>query len=116
MFYERLSYLCKQNDITVTEVASKHLGVAASAATNWKHGANPRADVVIRAAQYFGVATDYLLGLTDNPVCQAPTSGHELEIQQATALLRSASDTARTAAIAALQAVVEALDAMELQE
>ncbi|MBR3765301.1 MAG: helix-turn-helix transcriptional regulator [Clostridia bacterium] len=108
MFYERLNQLCRQHGTTITELARTQLGVASSAATNWKHGASPRSDVVTRAAAYFGVSTDYLLGLTDSPVPAA--SGMAPDIEQAISLLEKASPTARSAALAALQAVVAAID------
>lgn len=108
MFYERLNQLCKLYGTTVTEVATAHLGVASSAATNWKHGASPRCDVVIRAAEHFGVSTDYLLGLSETP--SAPASPAEAEVLQAFSLLSSASGSARKAALAAMRAVITAID------
>lgn len=107
MFYERLSQLCKAHGTSVTEVACTHLGVASSAATNWKRGASPRSDIVIRAAQHFGVSTDYLLGLSDTPT---PPADADQTLSQAAALLYSASPTARAAALAAVQAIVKAID------
>ncbi len=108
MFYERLNQLCKLHGTTVTEVATTHLGVASSAATNWKHGASPRCDVVTRAAEHFGVSTDYLLGLSDTPA--APASPAEAEVLQALNLLSSASGSARKAALAAMRAVILSID------
>ena len=109
MFYERLNQLCKQHGTSVTEVATSCLGVASSAATNWKRGASPRSDIVIRAAQHFGVTTDYLLGLADSPAPQPNPSAAD-PLQDALALLRTASDAAQAASLAAIQAIVAALD------
>lgn len=108
MFYERLNQLCKQHGTNITEVAARQLGVASSAATNWKHGATPRSDVVIRAAEYFSVSTDYLLGLTDVPTPH--TVNENPDVQRAAMLLEAASPTARAAALAALQAIITAID------
>lgn len=108
MFYERLNQLCKLHGTTVTEVATTHLGVASSAATNWKHGASPRCDIVVRAAEHFGVSADYLLGLSETPA--VPDSPAEAEVLQALNLLSSASESARKAALAAMQAVIASID------
>lgn len=109
MFYDRLNYLCRMNNTNITEVATVHLGVANSAPTSWKKGASPRAEVVIRAAEHFGVSADYLLGLTDIPT---PLSAHaaSVEVQSAAAKLSAASETSRKAAIAAIDAILAALD------
>lgn len=114
MFYERLNQLCKQHGTTITEVTTTQLGAASSAATNWKRGASPRSDIVIRAAEHFGVSTDYLLGRTDSPtppdLLRSPTA------QTAATLLCHASESARTAALAAMQAVINAIDGIDQQD
>ena len=38
-----------------------------STASGWKKGSQPNASVVAKAAEYFGVSADYLLGLIDEP-------------------------------------------------
>lgn len=110
MFYDRLVTLCRMHGTNITEVAVTHLQVASSAPAGWKKGASPRSDVVIRAAEYFGVSADYLLGLTDVP---APLSAQEAapEVQSVVLKLSAASDGARKAAIAAAEAVINAIDA-----
>lgn len=110
MFYDRLVTLCRMHGINITEVAVTHLQVASSAPAGWKKGASPRSDVVIRAAKYFGVSADYLLGLTDLP---APPSDSPATaaVQAAAAKLSAASDPARQAAIAAIDAIISTLDA-----
>lgn len=109
MFYERLNHLCRMHGTNITEVATVYLGVANSAPTSWKKGASPRAEVIIRAAQHFGVTADYLLGLTDIPVPLSALEGNA-EVQDAAAKLTAASAPARKAAIAAMEAVLAALD------
>ena len=111
MFYDRLVTLCRLHGTNITEVAVTHLHVASSAPSSWKKGACPRADVVIRAAEYFGVSTDYLLGLTELPAPPATSETAAEEIQAVAAQLCSASPEARKAAIAAVKAIVTALDA-----
>lgn len=110
MFYDRLVTLCRLHGTNITEVAVTHLNVASSAPSSWKKGASPRSDVVIRAAEHFGVSTDYLLGLTDLPTPPASGSGDAPEVQAAAARLCSASPTARATAIAAMQTIIDVLD------
>lgn len=43
----------------------KELGFSSAAATHWKSGANPNADVLLKISDYFDVSVDYLLGKTD---------------------------------------------------
>ena len=109
MFYERLNHLCRLHGTNITEVATVHLGVANSAPTSWKKGASPRAEVVIRAAQHFGVTADYLLGLTEIPAPLAVQEASD-EVQSAAVKLSAASAPARKAAIAAMEAILATLD------
>lgn len=112
MFYDRLVTLCRMHGTNITEVAVTHLNVASSAPSSWKKGASPRSDVVIRAAEYFDVSADYLLGLTDLPLPPATSvTGDTPAVQSAAAQLCAASPTAREAAIAAMKAVIETIDA-----
>lgn len=67
MFYERLSELSEKNGTTVSHVSVSILGCGNSTATGWKKGSQPSAGVVAKAAEYFGVSADYLLGLIDEP-------------------------------------------------
>ncbi len=114
MFYERLKLVCEQSGTTITTVAVKYLGVTSATPTGWKRGAYPRADVVIKAAKYFCVSADYLLGLVDDPMLiqasAAPLSDDEKEIQDVAALLRDASAPARSAALASVRSIVAAID------
>lgn len=82
MFYERLEALCKQHNTTVSVFVRDVLGLNSSSATGWKRGSSPRASVVLEAAKYFGVSTDYLLGRSDDPT---------LHLEDITKMLRSTS-------------------------
>lgn len=111
MFYERLSQLCRLHGTNITEVAVTELHVTSAAPSAWKKGATPRADVVARAAQHFGVSADYLLGLTDVPLTICRTADTTTEASRAALVkLCSASPTACEAAIAAMEAVIDAID------
>lgn len=48
------------------------LGFSPTALAEWNRGkAKPTVDAIIKIANYFGVSTDYLLGLTDLPLAPA---------------------------------------------
>ena len=72
MFYERLESLCKQHNISVSVFVRDVLGLNSSSATGWKRGSSPRSSVVLKAAKYFGVSTDYMLGYSDDPTLRLP--------------------------------------------
>lgn len=67
MFYERLSGLCEKNGSTISAVTIQVLGCGNGTASSWKKGSQPSAAIVAKAAEYFGVSADYLLGLIDEP-------------------------------------------------
>ena len=107
MFHERLDALCKSKGISRTDFSVNKLGVSNSAATSWKKGAIPRSDIVIKAAKYFGVSTDYLLGLDDVPSRrqqEAPTPAEAEMLSE----FRSASPFARAIAWASARAALSA--------
>lgn len=109
MFYERLNQLCHMHGTNMTDLAVNHLQLASSAPSSWKKGASPRAEVVVKAAQHFGVSADYLLGLTDLPLPPA-TAPAEPQLAQALVLLQEASPKAREAALAAAEAIIRTID------
>ncbi len=62
MSYQRFSELLRQKNITVYRI-SKDTGISASTFTDWKNGRSvPKADKMMRIADYFGVGLDVLLG------------------------------------------------------
>lgn len=63
-FWERFYKLCIDNNTKPLPVV-KELKIAAGSITKWKNGSVPNADTVLKLAEYFGVSTDYLLGVTD---------------------------------------------------
>ena len=66
MFWQRFYNLCEQNNSKPNSVA-KNLGFSTATCTHWKDGAVPKADAVVKIADYFNVSVDYLLGRTDYP-------------------------------------------------
>ena len=65
ILYQRIKELCKQRDITLSELA-KAVGVSDTVFRTWKES-SPSIDKVRRIAEYFRVSTDYLIGITDIP-------------------------------------------------
>lgn len=67
MFYDRFCELCKKAEVTPANVADA-IGVNKSTVYMWKkQGTTPKYETSKKLADYFGVTTDYLLGLSDEP-------------------------------------------------
>lgn len=66
LFRIRMLELRKERNISQSEVA-KYIDVSDSAICFWENGVNePKASYILQLAQFFGVTTDYLLGLEDD--------------------------------------------------
>lgn len=61
----RLKELRTERKVTQTELA-KALGCSQSMIAQWEtHRNKPTEDFIVKAAKFFGVSADYLLGLID---------------------------------------------------
>lgn len=60
MFYNNLKTACDKLGLKITPTVLECGGKNGSA-TNWKKGAIPNSDIVIKLAEYLNVSTDYLL-------------------------------------------------------
>ncbi|MEG0146321.1 MAG: S24 family peptidase [Clostridia bacterium] len=78
MFYDRLNALCKSRGLKITDFSGTILKVSNATPTNWKKGISPKSSIVVLAAKYFDVSTDYLLEMTDDPT----PSNENLELEQ----------------------------------
>jgi len=67
LFFERLEKLCSERETDISNVLNA-LGLSTSKGTAWRNGSIPKGDVLRKLANYFGVTTDYLLGLIDSPL------------------------------------------------
>lgn len=68
LFGDRLKELRKINNIS-QEKLGDYLGVTSNAVYSWENKkAQPTIETIIRIAEYFGVTTDYLLGITQEDV------------------------------------------------
>lgn len=67
LFVERTLNLIKKENITKNKLLID-LNLSKNSFVDWeKRGSIPSADTVVKFAEYFGVSTDYLLGVTDRP-------------------------------------------------
>lgn len=65
-FGENLKKLRKGRNLTQKELGAK-IGLSKAVVSKYENGMGyPAFDVLIRIAQYFGVTTDYLLGVAGN--------------------------------------------------
>lgn len=65
-FGERLKELLEEKGLSINQFAEK-IGVSASAVSAWTRGVKqPTADNIILIARFFGVTTDYILGVSDS--------------------------------------------------
>lgn len=62
--FERINNLCKENHVTIKKL-SEDLGLSDSLIRKWRATTTPSIDKVRLIAEYFGVSTDYLIGLSD---------------------------------------------------
>lgn len=61
MFFDTFSTLCSQKGVSLNK-ACIEIGVSRTSVAKWKAGATPNGATLTKAADYFGVTTDYLLG------------------------------------------------------
>ena len=65
LFHERLKELRLEKGLTQDKLAEA-TGLSQAALANWENGKrSPSALAIITLAKFFGVTTDYLLGVTD---------------------------------------------------
>lgn len=75
MFYDKYANLCKEKGISPSK-AAEEIGINKASVTNWKkRGYTPRAEILHRIADYFGVTVDYLLGKVDLPFLSKDDKG-----------------------------------------
>lgn len=64
-FAKRLNELRKENNLSLRKLASE-IGVSDNAIRRWEMKLRiPNIEVLVLLANYFGVSTDYLVGLED---------------------------------------------------
>lgn len=81
MFYEQVKALCDARNIKITGLA-RSLHLSPSAPNNWKEGSLPKAETIMKIAEYFDVTTDYLLYGNDQPHNKVENVDHSAVSQQ----------------------------------
>lgn len=61
--YERVAALCKERNISFRQM-ERNCGLGNSTSSRWKNG-YPSGDALIKLSAYFGVSSDYLLGMEE---------------------------------------------------
>ncbi len=65
MVADRITFLRETNNLTQAALA-KVLGITRSSVNAWEMGISvPSTQYIVEISQYFGVSTDYLLGVND---------------------------------------------------
>lgn len=70
MFWDVFYNVCKEKGTSPNGVCLA-IGLSNAVATHWKNGTLPKADVLVKIADYLEVSVDYLLGRTDTPLIKA---------------------------------------------
>ncbi len=65
MFYDNLKLICEKRGVKLTPLV-KECGGAKGSLSNWKKGASPNSDIVVRLAERLNVSIDLLLKAPDN--------------------------------------------------
>jgi len=73
MFWNNFNKICIEKNIKPNPVA-KEIGVSSATVTNWKNGAIPNGETLIKLANYLNVSIDYLLGRTTEQAQQIITN------------------------------------------
>ena len=68
MFFDRLKSLCEKRGITPYKACTE-VGLNRAAVAKWKNGSVPNGETLNKLSSYFGVTTDYLLGVSDLLKC-----------------------------------------------
>lgn len=71
MVLSRIKELCKENDISLSELADI-IGVGKTTIGKWDKSA-PSIDKIARVAKYFNTTTDYIIGVSDHKYNIEPT-------------------------------------------
>lgn len=64
MFYDRFSLMCRISGKSPTAVCTA-IGLSNAAASHWKSGTLPKADLLVLIADFLNCSVDYLLERTD---------------------------------------------------
>lgn len=60
MFFDQVQKLCDERNLAPSTLARK-LNLSPNAPANWKAGSYPKAETIMKIAEFFDVSTDFLL-------------------------------------------------------
>lgn len=72
MITDRIKELCEEKGISISELAEK-IGVSRASVGKWNKS-SPSSDTIAKIANYFGVSTDYILGISEYRYYVNPTN------------------------------------------
>lgn len=95
MFYDRYIGLCAEKGVSPSR-AAEEIGLNKASVTNWKkNGYTPRAEVLQRIAEYFGVSVGFLVDSSEETEkASALTDKDRRDIARDLELIMSALDSA----------------------
>ena len=103
MFFDIFSALCKKKGVTPNK-ALNDCEISRTSVAKWKKGAVPNGVTLSKLAAYFGVTTDYLMGIS----IQAQIDGTEYKLAELSADLKAAkSEEERIELLNAIEVVEE---------
>lgn len=103
MFFDIFSALCKKKGVTPNK-ALTDCEISRTSVAKWKKGAVPNGATLSKLAAYFGVTTDYLMGIS----IQAQIDGTEYRLAELRADLKAAkSEEERIELLNAIEVVEE---------
>ena len=65
IFMERLQKLMDERNLTDKDLREQCGDISKNNITNWRNGTKPQKAIVHKLAEFFGVSSDYLLGIDD---------------------------------------------------
>ena len=91
MFYDNLKIVCDEQGVKLTPIV-KECGGAKGSLSNWKKGASPNSDIVIRLAEPLNVPTDRML-LGDETIAR---NGHTDNEEKLLRMYQDVSETSKS--------------------
>jgi transcriptional regulator with XRE-family HTH domain len=114
MFYDNLLKACERINIKITPLVTE-CGGAKGSISNWKKGAVPSSDIVVRLAERLNVSCDYLLTGLEFLNSESIDSFTSREIEHIK-LLRQLSDEEQYEEIGRLKGIIEIKRKLKAQD
>lgn len=109
MFFDILSMLCQQRNVSRYKAATA-VGLNRAVVAKWKNGAVPTGKTLAKLGQYFGVTTDYLLGVS----LDAQVDLTRFKIAEVQKSIEAATDDEKEEIMVSLAVLQDSLDDLVL--